>query len=155
MTRQDFQVAQPNHVKEQSRRGQFPKLLANGSQSSPSTSGEAAAALISAAFGCFLMMVNQHFTSVSKAWNEIIWSLGSWIPGSHNPDPLQGSIGSYTGKETILLLSWLVSWFILHRLWRDQQIKPRTIFAALFIFLVAATVMNWHPLFPYLPLMPK
>ena len=134
---------------------QFPSGLSRGSDRPPQSSGTAAAALISAAFSCFFMMLNQHFTSISKPWNEIVWSLGSWIPGSHNPDPLYGEIGSYSGKETILLISWLVSWHFLGLFWRDRQIKTRTIFSCLFCLLVAATVMNWHPLFPYLPLMPK
>ena len=133
----------------------FPSGLAKGAKKPPSTSGTAAAALVSAAFSCFFMMLNQHFTSISKPWNEIVWNLGSWIPGSHNPDPLYGEIGSYSGKETILLISWLVSWHFLGLFWRDCEIKTRTIFSCLFFFLVAATVMNWHPLFPYLPLMPK
>lgn len=132
----------------------FPQGLARGAQTPPQNSGAAAAALVSAALACFVMMVNQHFTSIFKAWNEIIWDLGGWIPGSRNPDPLYGEIGSYSGKETVLLLTWLVSWFILSRLWRDREIKGGTIFSCLFFLLVAATVMNWHPLFPYLPLMP-
>ncbi|MGK7872330.1 MAG: hypothetical protein AB4426_03125 [Xenococcaceae cyanobacterium] len=133
----------------------FPEGLAVGSQKSPTVSGPAAAALISAAFACFLLMVNQHFTVVFKAWNEIIWDLGSWIPGSRNSDPLYGEIGSYSGKETVMLIGWLASWFILNKLWQNRQIKSRTIFFWLFVFFVAATVMNWHPIFPYLPLMPK
>ncbi|MBE9045866.1 hypothetical protein IQ255_15880 [Pleurocapsales cyanobacterium LEGE 10410] len=133
----------------------FPSGLARGANHPPATSGAAGAALVSAAFACFVMMVNQHFTSIFKSWNEIIWNLGSWIPGSRNPDPLYGEIGSYSGKETVLLITWLVSWFILARLWRNRELKTKTIFSYLFFFLVAATVMNWHPLFPYLPLMPK
>lgn len=133
----------------------FPLGLAKGAKNPPNSSGEAAAALISAAFACFVMMVNQHFTSIFKVWNEIIWNLGGWIPGSRNPDPLYGEIGSYSGKETVLLITWLVSWVVLARLWRDREIKSRTIFSCLLFFLVAATVMNWHPLFPYLPLMPQ
>jgi len=133
----------------------FPQLLARGSQNPPTVSGSAAAALVSASFSCFLLMVNQHLCSISKSWNEIIWSLGDWIPGSKNPDPLYGEIGSYSGKETVMLIGWLGSWFLLSRLWRNQQISFRTIFFCLFGFIVAATVMNWHPIFPYLPLMPK
>ncbi len=133
----------------------FPQELAQGSQKNPQVSGPAAAALISAAFSCFILMVNQHFTSIYKAWNTIIWDLGGWIPGSRNPDPIYGEIGSYSGKETVMLIAWLASWFILHQLWKNKQINFKTIFVCLFAFLVSATVMNWHPLFPYLPLMPK
>ncbi|MEL7039190.1 MAG: hypothetical protein AAFO04_26805 [Cyanobacteria bacterium J06592_8] len=134
---------------------QFPQKLSQGSSQTPEVSGPAAAAIISAAFSCFLLMVNQHLTSIFKAWNQIIWDLGSWIPGSKNPDPLYGEIGSYSGKETVMLIGWLVSWLILHQLWKNKPIKTQTIFFYLFIFMAAATVMNWHPLFPYLPLMPK
>ncbi|HAC64619.1 MAG TPA: hypothetical protein DCF68_14065 [Cyanothece sp. UBA12306] len=134
---------------------QFPRSLARGSQDPPTISGPAAAALVSAAFSCFLLMVNQHFCSLFKSWETIVWTLGSWIPGSHNSDPLYGEIGSYSGKETVMLIGWLVSWFILSKLWKNKQVPFSTIFFCLFTFIVAATVMNWHPLFPYLPLMPK
>ncbi len=145
----------PFYVKYWNQLKQFPQGLAAGSDSPPMVSGPAAAALVSATFSCFLLMVNQHFCSLFKGWEKIVWALGSWIPGSHNPDPLYGEIGSYSGKETVMLVGWLVSWFILNNLWKHRQVPFSTLFFCLFTFIVAATVMNWHPLFPYLPLMPK
>ena len=133
----------------------FPKALSRGSKTPPTVSGSGAAALVSASLSCFLLMVNQHLCSISPSWNEIIWRLGDWIPGSKNPDPLYGEIGSYSGKETVMLIVWLGSWLILSKLWQHRQIKFQTIFFCLFGFIVAATVMSWHPIFPYLPLMPK
>lgn len=130
----------------------FPQFIAQGSQNNPTVSGSAAAALISASFSCFLLMVNQHLTTISQQWNDIVWDLGSWIPNSKNPDPLYGEISSYLGKETVMLIGWLVCWFVLNHLWRHRSIKFATIFFCLFGFVVAATLMNWHPLFPYLPL---
>jgi len=132
----------------------FPKGLAAGSQHPPSVSGPAAAALLSAGFGCFFMMVNQHLTVIFKAWDEKVWALGSWLPGSHNLNKLYGEIGSYSGKETLLLVGWLGSWLILHQVWKHRNIKSRTMFLWLFTFFLAATAMSWHPLFPYLPLVP-
>ncbi|MEO0869199.1 MAG: hypothetical protein AAFY17_12295 [Cyanobacteria bacterium J06642_11] len=134
---------------------QFPGGLATGADASPPVSGPAAAALVSAAFSCFTLMVNQHLCSMFDRWNEIVWSMGDWIPGSKNPDPIHGEIGSYSGKETVMLISWLVSWLVLSQLWKRKNIRLSTIFTCLFMFITAATVMNWHPLFPYLPLMPK
>ncbi|NEN96983.1 MAG: hypothetical protein F6K50_16030 [Moorea sp. SIO3I7] len=134
---------------------QFPKGLASGSKSPPTLSGPAAAALLSAAFSCFLLMVNQHLTSIYKVWNKIVWDLGGWIPGSRNPDPIYGEIGSYSGKETVMLVGWLLSWFILAQLWQNRQVQAKTLIFWLFTFIAAATIMNWHPIFPYLPLMPK
>lgn len=133
----------------------FPHKIAQGSTEAPSMSGPAAAALLSAAFSCFLLMINQHLTVLFKSWNAVVWSLGDWIPGSRNPDPVYGEIGSYSGKETMMLLGWLLSWVILHQLWKRRNIPASYLYGGLLFFLVAATVMNWHPIFPYLPLMPK
>jgi hypothetical protein len=131
---------------------QFPAGLATGSNQPPATSGTAAAALISAGIGCFTMMVTHHLADTSKEREKFIWGLGKWIPGSDTGDKLWGNIGSYTGKETMLLVGWLVSWVILHNLLKHQQVKTRTIFIWMFGLVVAATVMSWHPMFSYLPL---
>jgi hypothetical protein len=132
---------------------QFPSALAQGSSQPPATSGRAAAAFISAGIGCFTMMFAHHLADTSKEREKFIWGLGKWIPGSDTGDKLWGNIGSYSGKETILLIGWLVSWAILHNLLKHQQVSTRTIFIWMFGSIVAATVMSWHPIFPYLPLM--
>ena len=133
----------------------FPKVLAEGSPTPTKFSGPAAAALISASFGAFLMMIFHHFAETSESFDRMLCQIGSWMPGSQNPNKMYGAIGSYSGKQTILLIGWLGSWFVLHLLWRKKNIKPSTMFFLMFFFFVAATVMNWHPLFPYLPLMPR
>jgi hypothetical protein len=130
----------------------FPNSFAKGSSNPPPTSGSAAAALISVGVGCFTMMATHHLAETSPATDQFIWGLGKWIPGSDTGDKLWGSIGSYTGKETMLLAGWLLSWLMLHNLLKHQQVKTRTIFLWTFGLLVAATVMSWQPLFPYLPL---
>jgi hypothetical protein len=130
----------------------LPSIFAKGSRNPPPTSGRAAAALISVGVGCFTMMATHHLAETSTATDQFIWGLGKWIPGSDTGDQLWGSIGSYTGKETILLVSWLLSWLMLHNLLKHQQVKTRTIFLWTFGLVVAATVMSWQPIFPYLPL---
>jgi hypothetical protein len=132
----------------------FPKGLAVGSQNPPNVSGPAAAALISAGIGYFLMIISHHLSDTSEAREQLIWMLGSWIPGSHNASKLYGNIGPTTGKETVLLIGWLTSWAILHRLWRHKNIKPRTMFFWFSALFIISTAMSWHPLFPYLKLMP-
>ncbi|BCL37333.1 hypothetical protein [Nostoc sp. MS1] len=130
----------------------FPKFLAEGAKNPPIVSGPAAAALISAGIGCFAMMVTHHLSDTSKDTEKLVWELGKWIPGSQSTSKLWGNIGSYTGKETMLLLGWLISWVFLSMIWRNKQIKSRTIFFWMFVLFIAATAMTWHPLFPYLPL---
>ena len=131
---------------------QFPGGLAVGSQNPPATSGPAAAALISAGIGCFTMMVTHHLADTDKGRDKFVWELGKWIPGSATGDKLWGEIGSYSGKETMLLVGWLVSWIVLHNLLKHKQVKTRTIFVWMFGLFVAATVMSWPPIFHYLPL---
>ncbi len=131
---------------------QFPQGIARGATAPPPTSGVAAAALIGAGMGCFAMMATHHLSDTSPARARLIWSIGKWIPGSDTHDPIWGSLGTYAGEETILLIGWLVCWGTLHYLFKHQEIKTRTIFTWIFGSFVAATVMCWHPFFPYLPL---
>jgi hypothetical protein len=131
---------------------QFPAILATGANHSPQTSGVAAAALISAAIGAVTMMVTHHVAETSTVRSQFIHRLGSWLPGSTTTDPMMGNIGSYAGKETMLLIGWLISWVMLHFLLQHRQVRPKTIFFSTFSLFTAAIVMCWHPLFPYLPL---
>lgn len=131
---------------------QFPETIAKGSSQSPPQSGVAVAAILSAGLSCLLMMVNQHFTMISQQWNQIIWNLGSWMPGSHNQDPLSGSLGSYSGKVTFLLLAWVISWLILHQLLKHKSIKAERAIFWLLISLGGAVIISWHPLIPYAPI---
>jgi hypothetical protein len=98
------------------------------------------------------MMVTHHLSDTSKATEKIVWHLGTWIPGSKTDSELWGNIGSYTGKKTMLLVGCPIGWLILHALWKNKNLKSRTIFFWMFALLVASTAMCWHPLFPYLPL---
>jgi hypothetical protein len=52
----------------------------------------------------------------------------------------------------MLLVGWLVSWVVLGNLWKDKNIKAKTMLFWFFTLIIAATAMSWHPLFPYLPL---
>jgi hypothetical protein len=131
----------------------FPQFLAEGSKNPPVKSGPAAAALISAGIGCFAMMVTHHISDTHKSFEKIVWSWGYWIPGSNNSDQMWGNIGSYSGKETVMLVSWLISWAILYPFLKDKNIKGTKIILITISLVVAATAMSWHPLFPYLPLM--
>jgi hypothetical protein len=132
----------------------FPRCLAQGAKNPPTVTGPAASALISTGIGCLAMMISHHLVEADATGviEKLVWSLGSWIPGSHNPSKMWGNIGSYSGKETVLLIAWPVSWVILHSLWKSRDIKAKTIIFWVLALFIAATVMSWHPLFPYLPL---
>jgi hypothetical protein len=130
----------------------FPQFIQRGAKKSPQTSGSAAAFLISGSIGVLTMMIIHHLADTSPEIEVILISIGSWIPGSVSSNLTWGNIGSYGGKEICLLISWLVSLFILYPLLKDRQIKAHTIFLWMFSLYTLSTVMAWHPLFPYLSL---
>jgi hypothetical protein len=130
----------------------FPGLIHRGSNNPPATSGAAAAFLISGGIGSVIMMIIHHIVDVSEDFKDLVKSFGSWIPGAISKDPMWGNIGSYAGKETAMLLGWLVSLTILYPLLKNRQVKSITMFCWLFGLYTLATVMSWHPAIPYLPL---
>jgi hypothetical protein len=144
--------AAPLHVRFWTALRNFPGFLERGAANPPDTNGMAAAALIAPGIGALVMMLSHHFSEVSEATEKFVWSMGYWMPGSKTGDPIYGEIGSYSGKATFLLIGWLVSWVVLHFLLRDRNVKPGVIFGSMMLLFVAATVMAWHPIFPYLPL---
>jgi hypothetical protein len=94
--------------------------------------------------GMLAMAIVNIFTEASQPFKELIHAIGkAWIPGA------QG-IGPYSGKETVLLVVWLVSWAILHYTlrWRDLPIKPWAI--GFLAGIGVATTLLWPPVFGFL-----
>jgi hypothetical protein len=110
---------------------QLPQILARGATRPPATSGMAGALLLSASIGPVVMMIVHHLCDLNKDFETQIKALGRWIPGAANPDPMWGNIGSYAGKETALLLGWLVSLAVLYPLLRHRQVSSRILFSGL------------------------
>ena len=131
---------------------QFPKSLYLGSKKAPETSKEAALALLSASLACFFMMISHHLAETSVLTDIHIQNLGNLILNPNYYNFLKGSLGSFFGKEIIMFLSWLLSWILLSIYFRNKSIKTKSFFFVFFVLMIAATVMSWHPLFPYLPL---
>ncbi len=131
----------------------FPGLLSQGSATAPKTNGRAAAAFLSGGVGAMTMMIVHHICDTNADFEKWIkFTFGAWIPGAINPDPMWGNIGSYAGKETTMLLGWLVSWAILHVVLKDKEVRPRTIFLWMLGLYTVAASMAYHPLYPYMPL---
>ena len=101
--------------------------------------GAAQAALLAAMLGILTLALVNLGTEMSKAFTETVHKLGKlWMPGA------QG-IGPYSGKETISLIAWLLSWFVLHRLLRAKEWNAQFV---LWIFLggiAIATTLLWPP----------
>ncbi len=104
------------------------------------TTGPAAAALLSAGLSLLALAVSHVLADRSKAIEHTLQRLGAlWIPGA------QG-IGPYSGKETVALLVWLLSWALLHAVFKRREVNLVAAGIATLILLGLATTMLWPPI---------
>ena len=102
-------------------------------------SGPAAAAFLAGSIGLLAMALSHWAGEASPAIKTALQNLGNlWIPGA------QG-IGPYSGKETIGLVVWLVSWAILHYVLRRKQVNLTTYGLTFLVILGLATTILWPP----------
>lgn len=111
----------------------------------PLNSGPIVAASFSLLLAFLTLMVSHHISRLTKELDKIVHSYGHWIPGSTGSGP-DGSIGSYSGKETLALMVWLGSWLILHGLWRKQDLSLQVWTRIFVISLLVITLGFFHPL---------
>ncbi len=111
----------------------------------PLYSGPVIAASLSALLGLLTLVVTHHISRLTKGLDKLIHSYGYWMPGSTGTGP-DGSIGNYSGKETLALLVWTATWLIFHYLWRKQDFSLRAwtpFFLGTLVFLMLGL---FHPL---------
>ncbi len=105
--------------------------------------GEAVAALLAAAIGMLTLAFVNQFTAGSPAFNTWVHGIGKlWMPGA------QG-IGPYSGKETLSLVAWAVSWAILHPALRTRELTMSRWLIVFLVMVGVATTFIWPPVFEY------
>jgi hypothetical protein len=108
-------------------------------------SGPLIAASMAPLLAFFTLMVSHHISRLSKELDKAVHAYGYWIPGSTGSGP-EGSIGSYSGKETLALSVWLISWLVLHLVWRRQNLSVASWSRIFVIGLALITIGFFHPL---------
>lgn len=108
-------------------------------------SGPVVAATLAPLLGFFTLMVTHHISRLTKGLDQLVHSFGYWIPGSTGSGP-DGSIGSYSGKETLAVLVWLVSWLVFHLLWKRQDFVIVRWLPVFLGFLALIVIGFFHPL---------
>ncbi len=111
----------------------------------PLHSGPAVAASLSLLLAFLTLMVSHHISRLTPGLDKLVHSYGYWIPGSRGSGP-DGSIGSYSGKETLAIAVWLLSWLLFHCLWRKQDMTLSAWTRFFLISLVVITLGFFHPL---------
>lgn len=108
-------------------------------------SGPIIAASLSVLLAFATLMITHHISRLTPDLEKLIHSYGYWIPGSTGKGP-DGSIGSYSGKETLAIIVWMSSWLVFHMLWRRQDF-PLTVWTRTFVIsLLLITLGFFHPL---------
>lgn len=108
-------------------------------------SGALIASTLSPLLGFFTLMLSHHISRLSKSLDQLVHSYGQWIPGSTGSGA-DGSIGSYTGKETLALAVWLASWLLFHLLWRNRELSVKNWIPYFLGGLLLLTLSFFHPL---------
>ena len=103
--------------------------------------GTAQAAILSSAFGMLVLAVVNLGTEISDAFKNSVHAIGKlWMPGALG-------IGPYSGKETLALTAWLVSWFILHLILRKREWNNQVVFVVFLLLIALATTLIWPPIY--------
>lgn len=108
-------------------------------------SGPVVAASLALLLAFLTLMVSHHISRLTPGLDKLIHSYGYWIPGSTGKGP-DGSIGSYSGKETLAMAVWLISWLSFHLLWRKQDLSLQAWSRIFVIALGLITLGFFHPL---------
>jgi hypothetical protein len=106
-------------------------------------SGEAVAALIAAMIGMLTLAVVNQFTAASTTFNAWVHGVGKlWMPGA-------AGIGPYSGKQTLALLAWVLSWLGLHFALRGRDLALSRWLIVFLLGVGVATTLIWPPVFEY------
>jgi len=94
--------------------------------------GAAIAAILAAAIGCAVLgLIIPLAEAIIPLKNALNW----WNPG-----------GPLVGKTSVSVIAYFVSWFVLHRMWKDRDIEFATIWKVSLV-LLAIGFIGTFPLF--------
>lgn len=101
--------------------------------------GSAAAAMIASMIAILSLGIVNLIAIMSNDAKLIIHEIGkAWIPGAE-------AIGPYSGKETIMLLGWGISWIILYFALRNRDVRLSRYTIIFIIGVGIATLFVWNP----------
>ena len=103
--------------------------------------GAAQAAVLATMIGLLTLAVVNLATDTSKAVQNRVHDIGKlWMPGA-------AGIGPYSGKETLALVAWLLSWGILHFILRKKEWSNKVVIVIFLLGIAVATTLIWPPIF--------
>lgn len=97
------------------------------------SNGPAAAAILSAAVGSAIIGLLTTGAVISAGLKS---ALNWWGPA-----------GPLTGKTGVGVIGWLVTWAILHKLWRDRDVLLVRVLIATLLLLALGLLLTFPPVF--------
>ena len=99
--------------------------------------GSAWAAVLGAAIGCASFGLLVDLAEASKTCSKLL--------NFYNPS------GDLSGKSTVAVAIWLISWFILHSCWKNKEIaSPGWVITTSIGLLLLALLTTFPPIFTHL-----
>ena len=102
-------------------------------QNNGPTNGPAAAALLAAGIGSLALGL---FVILAEASNSVKNALNFYNP-----------VGPLSGKTTVAIVIWILSWMILHSSWKNKQVSFAGVFTASLILIILGLLGTFPPFF--------
>ena len=103
--------------------------------------GEAVAALLAAMIGMLTLAGVNQAAALSAGFAAWLHGIGKlWMPGADG-------IGPYSGKETLSLVGWIVSWVMLHMALRRRELSLSRWLLVFLVGVAIATTFIWPPVY--------
>lgn len=101
--------------------------------------GAAVAACLAALIGLLTLAIVVFACEASPAFSRQVHAIGkAWMPGAEG-------IGPYSGKQTLMLIAWLVSWPVLHFWLRQKELRGAFWLTIFLVGIGVATTLIWPP----------
>jgi hypothetical protein len=102
-------------------------------QNNDLTNGPAAAAILAAGIGSLALGL---FVILAEAINSVRNALNFFNP-----------VGPLSGKTTVAIVIWVLSWIILHSSWKNKQVSFAGVFTVSIILIVLGLLGTFPPFF--------
>jgi len=98
--------------------------------------GAASAAFIASGIGCFLIGL---FTTLAEMSPSLKTAL-TWST----------AVGPLSGKTGVGIIVWIISWVILHNMWKDKETNFGKALTVTLVLLALGFLLTFPPLFQFL-----
>jgi hypothetical protein len=102
-------------------------------QNNDLTNGPAAAAILAAGIGSMALGL---FVILAQASNAVKNALNFYSP-----------VGPLSGKTTVAIVIWILSWMILHSSWKNKQVSFAGVFTVSLILIILGLLGTFPPFF--------